>query len=361
MSARIFISYRTGDGADKATALARDLGRVFGSDAVFLDKEDLPGGSAWRQEIGRTLQQQPVLLLLLTPQLIEATGPDGRLRIADADDPVRREVELALAAGAHLIPVLCDGLQSPPDATRLPAPFNRIGELTWRKLRAYDWAHDVERLVSDLVALGVPRVASAAAAPADVSTTTPPGPATAAATASRPAAAWLIAAGLVLAVAAGTARWWWPGRGVDSATPASSAAAPADQAGPAVGGRWLATLSRGERVAAVFTQTGDRLTLATEPIPIANRADWADYRKFWRERFAAELDAVMYRGEGALLTDPGQPARIDIALKVHAVPDSGEPIDGGNLSATLSADGRQLTGSLWLNGEQASQPAQLAR
>ncbi len=46
MSARIFISYRTADGVDKATALARDLGVVFGDEAVFLDKDDLRGGSA---------------------------------------------------------------------------------------------------------------------------------------------------------------------------------------------------------------------------------------------------------------------------------------------------------------------------
>lgn len=349
MAARIFISYRTGDGADKATALARDLGQVFGSDAVFLDKEDLPGGSAWREEIGRALQQQPVLLLLLTPQLIEATGPDGRLRIADADDPVRREVELALQASAHLIPVLCDGLQSPPDATRLPAPFNRIGELTWRKLRAYDWAHDVDRLVADLVALGVPRVAAAPAATGASGTAA--APSAPVAPARRRATTGLVAGALAI-VAAAAVSWWWPGRRPDKPAPA---------AGPQLAGRWLATLSRGERVIAVFTQAGDRLTLATEPIPIASRADWADYRRFWRERFASELDNVMYRGEGLLLTDPGQPARIDIALKVHAVPDSGEPIDGGNLSATLSADGAQLSGTLWLNGEQASQPAQLVR
>ena len=350
MGARIFISYRTGDGADKATALARDLGRVFGSDAVFLDKEDLPGGSAWRQEIGRALQQQPVLLLLLTPQLIEATGPDGRLRIADADDPVRREVELALEASAHLIPVLCDGLQSPPDATRLPAPFNRIGELTWRKLRAYDWAHDVERLVADLVALGVPRVADGPATDGAAAAGPAPAPH---APARRSATAGLVVAALAVTAAVAVS-WWWSGRKPDTPAPAAGT-------GPNLAGRWLATLSRGERVAAVFTQSGDRLTLATEPIPIADRADWADYRKFWRERFASDLDSVMYRGEGLLHADPGQPARIDIALKLHAVPDSGEPVDGGNISATLSADGAQLSGTLWLNGEQASQPAQLVR
>ena len=45
MAARIFISYRSSDGKDKATALARELGAVFGDAQVFLDKDDLRGGS----------------------------------------------------------------------------------------------------------------------------------------------------------------------------------------------------------------------------------------------------------------------------------------------------------------------------
>jgi hypothetical protein len=70
---------------------------------------------------------------------------------------------------------------------------------------------------------------------------------------------------------------------------------------------------------------------------------------------------VMYRGEGRLLNDPGQPAAVDIAIKVHPVPGTTDAVDGGNLSATLSADGRVLTGTLWLNSLQAEQPARLER
>jgi hypothetical protein len=96
MTARIFISYRTVDGKDKATALARDLGVRFGDEQVFLDKDDLRGGSTWRDEVQRTLGAKPVLLLLITPQLLAATDASGALRIADPGDPVRREVVAAL-------------------------------------------------------------------------------------------------------------------------------------------------------------------------------------------------------------------------------------------------------------------------
>lgn len=101
---RIFISYRSADGRDKATALARDLGKRFGDHQVFLDKDDLRGGSAWRAELQRTLGSRPVLLLLVTPQLLDAVDAQGRRRIEDADDPVRRELQGALASGGQVVP-----------------------------------------------------------------------------------------------------------------------------------------------------------------------------------------------------------------------------------------------------------------
>ncbi len=339
MGTRIFISYRTSDGMDKAVALARDLGRTFGDDSVFLDKDDLRGGSAWRAEIGRTLEQRPVLLLLLTPQLIEAVDAGGHLRIAAPADPVASELRSAMAAGAHVIPLLCDGLAAPPDASLLPEPFNRIGELTWRKLRAYDWAHDVERIVDDLRAFGVVPAGPAAPGPVDG---TPPARA---ASASR----WRLAAlGGVMALGA---TWWLLGTRAPT-TPASAGT---------IAGHWAARLSRGEQVTLVITQSGEHVTLASEPIPIGTRSDWADYRAFWRERTGSELSAVMYRGEGRLIADPGVAPRIDIALTVHASPGPGEPGDGGNPSAVLAPDGRTLSGTIWLNSLQSEQPALLTR
>jgi hypothetical protein len=72
------------------------------------------------------------------------------------------------------------------------------------------------------------------------------------------------------------------------------------------------------------------------------------------------MRAVMVRGEGRAIRDPGATARIDIALQV--LPSGGDvPIDSGNLSATASADGRQLAGRIWLNGAQADWPATLRR
>jgi hypothetical protein len=304
--AQLFISYRSSDGRDKATTLARDLGALYGDAQVFIDKDDLRAGLRWRDEIAATLKEQPVLLLLLTPQLLAARDEHGKRRIDDPADPVRREVADALAGGAHLIPLLCDGVTTAPPAAELPAPLNRIGEFTWRPLRAYDWEHDVRRLVDDLQALGIaPTAPLKASAPAPLRL---------------------------------------------APTPSSTD----------VSGSWSATLSPDETLALSLRQTGDQVELNSRPVPISQRADWADYRSFWRERFGSELDTVSYRGKGSASALPGEQLVVDIALQIVSTP--GEVlVDSGNLHATIAADGSSMAGTVWLNGKQVERPVGLKR
>jgi len=328
MTARIFISYRSSDGKDKATALARDLGVVFGDAQVFLDKDDLRGGSRWRDEVQQLLDQRPVLLLLMTPQLLAATDEAGRLRIEDPDDPVRRELADALEANAQIVPLLCDGFDAAPTTSELPPLFDQIGERTWRKLRAYDWQGDVQRLVDDLRALGVPALAA-------------PGPVVAAPSSAR--RVWVVAAlgGVMLA---GVAAW---------VTLRPSAP-------QGIAGEWATTVEGQPAMRFVFRHEADKLVLTSKPVPIADRADWAEYRAFWRERSGAELTHVVYRGEGTLRADPGVPPAIDVALTLVSSPGD-VPVDSGNLSATLAEGGAVMNGTLWRNSAQADRPVTLVR
>lgn len=314
MSARIFISYRAADGADKATALARDLGRVFGDAQVFIDKDDLTGGVHWAEEVGRALQARPVLLLLVTPGLLAVNRATGRRLLDDPAAPVRREIGVALAAGAVVVPVLCDGVDALPDG--LPPPLDTLGERTWRRLRAYDWAADLRRLQQDLQALGI----------------APRGPV---------GARRAVLAGAAALAAGALGLWWWQ-------------RPPADP----LSGRWQGTIGA-DAVLLHLQRDGEALTLESEPIDIRARADWAEYRVFWRERTGRDLDAVRWRGAGTARAAAGTPLAIDVALRVQTVPGD-EDIDGGNLSATLAADGR-LQGTRWFNGAQAEVPALLVR
>lgn len=335
MSTRIFISYRTADGIDKATALARDLGEIFGDAAVFLDKDDLRGGTAWREEIRHALDAKPILLLLVTPLLLNAVDARGQSRIGDDDDPVRKELQEALEAGASIIPLLCDGLDEIPDTGRLPAPFDRIGDLTWRKLRAYDWNNDIERLCDDLKAFGIPPIKRNRRAD-----DTAPTMAHYARTRRRVMALVAGAIGLLLA----TYAWWL-----------SRHDGPADLAG-----RWRAELWQGELVTVELAERDHAITLASAPIAIADRPDWADYRRFWREQGKGELTSILYRGEGRRIEAPGSAPILDIALQVLPGPDA-PPVDSGNLRLHLAADGKTLAGRIWLNSAQSDQAAVLTR
>lgn len=347
MAARIFISYRTSDGMDKATALARDLGAVFGDDQVFIDKSDLRGGSVWRTEVDHALSERPVLLLLLTPQLLGATDEAGTLRITQADDPVRRELTEALAAKAEIIPLLCDGLDAAPRTTSLPEPFDQIGERTWRRLRAYDWQHDLQLLIADLQALGVQ---ARIAAPA---TTEPP---------RDRRTTWMMAGLAVIVAVLAVAFWQWNAR--------TAAEAQAMRLG--LTGDWTAQVEANPPFGLSLKQDGSKLELTSTPVPIATLPEWQAYRQSWRERTGAALDHVVYRGEGTVRTDPGAPASIDVAWRLESQP-GGVGIDSGNLSATSSAtpvEGASapaaawqapMAGKLWSNADQADRPMRLER
>ncbi|MGH8537236.1 MAG: toll/interleukin-1 receptor domain-containing protein [Gammaproteobacteria bacterium] len=344
MTPRVFISYRTSDGADKATALARELDALFGDAQVFLDKDDLPAGSRWHDVIRHTLGSRPVLLVLVTPQYLDALDTQGRRRIESPDDPVRNELAAALAADAHIIPVLCDGVAQTPDASALPPPLDQLAERTWRRLRAYDWKQDVARLAADLRALSIEAHTDAPATTVRPAGDAPP--------ARRRRTVVFGLGGLALLAAAGSGWWWWQ----------------APRNATRLSGTWTAmiaprgapTVRNAERLQFRIEHDGDRLRLTSVPVEIERDPAWAEYRKFWRERTGQALRHVVYRGVGTVRFDPGVPGSIDVAMRIETQTGEG-PIDGGNLQAAVGEAGRRMTGRLWLNGEQAERVVELRR
>jgi hypothetical protein len=364
MSARVFISYRSSDGADKATALARDLDAMFGQEQIFLDKDDLPAGCRWRDEITRTLHASAILLVLVTPNYLGARDSAGQRCIERADDPPRDELETALAVGAQIIPLMCDGVNETPPSSGLPAPFDQLSERTWRKLRAYDWREDLGRLAGDLRALGiVPRTTPGefGSGPLPLAGDLVPATAGAAAAGSR---RWVIAAISAVLVAGGaTAAWRW--YEIEE-----------KKKGPKLAGRWRvsvgkrgATTSRdGEVVMVTIVQEGAKLRIASSAIDIEHDPDWENYRDFWKQRTGLPLTRVFYRGEGLIPSDddvaaadaPAGPRRILVSVHVDP-PEGGEPIDTGALRGAIDPDANRIRARLWLNSEQSERVVDLRR
>jgi hypothetical protein len=151
---RIFISYRTSDAKKDAHRLAVDLERIFGDEQVFFDKHDLRGGAAWRDSIGQALGQRPVVLVVMTPDLVGAAHPEGGRRIDREDDPIRSELVAAQSHGALVMPLLTEGMTM-PGRSALPPDLHFLAEAHALKLRTDDWAHDLGKLVADLKRQGI--------------------------------------------------------------------------------------------------------------------------------------------------------------------------------------------------------------
>ncbi|HAG77043.1 MAG TPA: toll/interleukin-1 receptor domain-containing protein, partial [Thauera sp.] len=77
-------------------------------------------------------------------------GADGRPRIDDTEDMVRLEVEMALARGQNVVPLLVQGARM-PSAAQLPAPLAPLAYRNALPVRPDpDFRGDVLRLVEAL-------------------------------------------------------------------------------------------------------------------------------------------------------------------------------------------------------------------
>jgi len=358
MTTRVFISYRSSDGADKATALARDLDALFGQDQIFLDKEDLPAGSRWRDEITETLSEAPILLVLVTPNYLGARDSSGARCIDRPDDPVRDELESAVAAGAHVIPLMCDGVTQAPSAKEVPPPFDQLAERTWRRLRAYDWREDLARLSEDLREIGlVPRTTPAPLGSAPLPLAGIDGD-EATTTRRRIIRTVAIVGSVAVLAGVGVAAWrWYEEKAASLAGPWRASI-----------GRKGATTSRdGEIVNVTIEQKGERLRVASSAVDIEQDPEWQKYRARWQERVGRPLNKVFYRGEGVLqgdeVTAPGAPAgprRVVLSVRVDP-PEGGEPISSGSLRGTIDPDGNRIRARLQLSSEQGERVVDLRR
>jgi hypothetical protein len=376
MSARIFISYRASDGADKATALARDLDARFGADQIFLDKDDLPAGSRWRDAISSALHDCPVLLVLVTPHYLGAVDAGGKRCIEREDDPARAELSAGIAAQAHIVPLLCDGVDAMPSGSTLPKPFDQLSELQWARLRAYDWREDLGRLADDLRRLGVAPIEPPAGAAQPATTPIPLADEIVAGqgdTAGKVPARRLVlgaTAGVALLAAGGWGLWRWRRqRAADLSGPWSAR----------IGARGAPSSRDGQQVVLLLDQIGRNLKLTSSAVDIQRDPDWENHRDFWRRRNGTELRRVFYRGEGRILGDDEDlddsadeaasgaapksvpVRRIVVAMRVFAPGVDGESIDGGSLRGTVDLDAQRIHGRLRLDSEDTERVVDVKR
>ena len=148
----ICISYRRADSQAITGRIFDRLIAHYGHGAVFMDIDNIPAGTDFRQYLNKTLLQATVLLAIVGPKWLGA-GKGGPDRIHDESDPVRVELETALRNGLAIIPVLI-GNRKMPGAAQVPPTlkdFVFINAVTVDP--GVDFDHHMQRLIFHIDAI----------------------------------------------------------------------------------------------------------------------------------------------------------------------------------------------------------------
>lgn len=156
--ASIFIGYRRRDSQGFAGRVADDLIERFGAAQVFRD-DDIPEGADFTAALDAALSACRVLIVVIGPRWVHASDADGRPRLHDPDDWVRREIEQALRHGVWVLPVLV-GKAAMPRVEELPATLSPLTRIQAFEMSDRGWDEHLERLVA-LLKRRIPALASA--------------------------------------------------------------------------------------------------------------------------------------------------------------------------------------------------------
>jgi TIR domain len=146
---RVFISYRRQDSAAYAGRLYDAMVARFGERNVFMDL-DLAPGVDFVERITKAVSACQVLIEVIGPAWATVKNDEGEVRIADPEDFVRLELEIALKRPeVTVIPVLVSAAQM-PDRRDLPAELGAIARRNALELSDKRWRYDIGQLISAL-------------------------------------------------------------------------------------------------------------------------------------------------------------------------------------------------------------------
>ena len=142
----VFLSYRRAEADDDAAALHQILGRALGSEEqIFRDRVSIEPGEPFTWALQQAVAHCRAMVVMIGPTWNTITD-DGRRRLYQESDYVRREVTAGLDRGILVLPVLLAGA-SAPTYQELPAEMRGFEQLQMVPLRREDWDGDVGRIV----------------------------------------------------------------------------------------------------------------------------------------------------------------------------------------------------------------------
>jgi TonB family protein len=226
-SGSIFICYRREDTIAYAGRLYDRLSSHFGTDRVFMDIDAIQPGEDFVEVLERRVGACDALIAVIGKDWLDSRDVDGRRRLDDPEDYVRREIVAALERKVRVIPALVEGARMPRSSDMPP----EISGLARRNaIEITDWAFhvNVTRLIETLEAV-IANPSGAGAAPPQppavtVAPASPPQSSISTPRLSQRRALFIggIAAALLLGLA--NVAYFW--RGDDRETPREIAAQP---------------------------------------------------------------------------------------------------------------------------------------
>lgn len=149
----IFINYRNGDEAGTAMAIDRELSRRFGRDQVFFASRSILPGEDYIPGLLDAVRGSQVLLAVIGSRWLTAVDEQGRNRLENEDDWIRKEILEAFEHGVRVIPVLIGRLQPRLDPSVLPPELARLTNCQSCRLDTHSSETDLRALGDQLARL----------------------------------------------------------------------------------------------------------------------------------------------------------------------------------------------------------------
>lgn len=145
--ARIFVSYRREDGISQTGRIYDRLVGAYGDSEVFMDLGKISAGVDFTQVLEEKLAICEIFIAVIGPHWL--VSRKGRRRLQDAEDFVRREINIALQRGVRILPVLVGDARMPAPAD-LPPELAGLARLNAVKIREERFDADMDSLLLDI-------------------------------------------------------------------------------------------------------------------------------------------------------------------------------------------------------------------
>jgi hypothetical protein len=129
--------------------LFNDLVARLGQGAVFMDVDSISLGRDFRSELQKTLSACDSMLVLIDKDWAAVKDEKGQIRLQNADDFVRMEIEAGLKRDIAVTPVLIKGARM-PTTEELPAEIMDLAYRNNFELSHSRWESDVREMMRRL-------------------------------------------------------------------------------------------------------------------------------------------------------------------------------------------------------------------